>query len=88
MVGFGAAFQRDLPELAFKKFFAAHPEMDRRDPLFLRESCRIFTTLTPRVLVDVPKTDAPYASNPNRLWKQPDHIEMRDRALAMARAAR
>lgn len=88
MVGFGAAFHRDAPELAFRRFFAAHPEMGRRDPLFLRESCRVFTTLTERVLVDIPKTDLPYASDDNRLWKQPDHVGARERILTLAREAR
>jgi len=88
MVGFGACFHRDAPERAFKRFFDFQHCMSRDNPLFLRESCRIFTTLTPRVLVDIPKTDLPYASDPNRLWKQPDHIRMRERALAMAREVR
>ena len=88
MVGFGACFHRDAPERAFAKFFAHHTTMKRNDPLFLRESCRIFTTLTPRVLVDVAKTDLPYASDPNRLWKQPGHILSRDTALRLAREVR
>jgi len=88
MVGFGAAFHRDLPERAFQRFFAHHTGMTRDDPLFLRESCRIFTTLTPRVLVDIEKTDMPYASDPSRLWKQPDHLHYRERALTMAREVR
>jgi len=85
MVGFGAAFHRDAPELAFRQWdehgFA-------RDDLFLRESCRIFTVLTPQYLVDVPKVDMPYASDPNRLWKQPGHVQSRDKALGMARQVR
>jgi len=85
MVGFGACFHRDAPELAFRRWdefgFA-------RDDLFLRESCRIFTVLTPQYLVDIPKTDMPYASAPNRLWKQPGHVQSRDKALAMARQVR
>jgi hypothetical protein len=88
MVGFGAAFHRDLPERAFQRFFSYHATMTRDDPLFLRESCRAFTTLTPYVLVDVPKTDLPYVNDPNRLWKQPGHISCRDRMLALAREVR
>jgi len=87
MVGFGACFQRDAPEKAFQRFFA-YTGMARDDPLFLRESCRIFTTLTLRVLVDVLKTDMPYASDPERLWKQRDHLHYRERALKMAREVR
>jgi len=88
MVGFGAAFHRNAPPTAFVRFFKKHPTMAVDDPLFLRESCRAFTTLTPRVLVDVPKTDREFASDPDRLWKQPDHIEMRERMLVLAREAR
>jgi hypothetical protein len=88
MVGFGAVFHRDAPEKAFTRFFAYHHNMSRTDPLFLRESCRIFTVLTPRVIVDIPKTDMPYASDPDRLWKQPGHVQSRDRALALARRVR
>ena len=88
MVGFGGAFHRDVPERAFSRFFAYHHNMSRTDPLFLRESCRIVTTLATRVLVDVLKTDMPYASDPNRLWKDKDHIKYRDEALALAREVR
>jgi hypothetical protein len=88
MVGFGACFHRDAPETAFAKFFDFHTTMTRTDPLFLRESCRIFSILTPQYLVDVLKTDMPYASDPDRLWKQPGHIQSRDKALMLAREAR
>ena len=88
MVGFGSCFERDAPERAFQRFFDYHSGMRRNDPLFLRESCRIFTTLTPRVLVDVARQDMPYASDPNRLWKQQGHLHFRDRALRMAREVR
>ena len=88
MVGFGACFRRDLPEHAFKRFFDFHHNMSRTDPLFLRESCRIFTTLTSRTIIDIPKTDLSYASDPNRLWKQPGHILSRDTALHLAREVR
>lgn len=88
IVGFGAAFHRDVPELAFARFFARHPAMQRDDPLFLRESCRVVTTLTPRVLVDVEKVDREFASNPDRLWKQPDHFWAAQRMINLARMAR
>lgn len=87
MVGFGAIFDRDLPNEAFERLFTA-TRVTRDDPLFLRESCRAFTVLTPRVLVDVPKRDLPWATDANRLWKQPNHIWMRDRMLSLARQVR
>ena len=88
LVGFGSCFHRDAPERAFSRFFGYHHNMSRTDPLFLRESCRVFTVLTPRVLVDIPKTDMPYASDPNRLWKDKNHIKYRDEALNLAREVR
>lgn len=88
MVGFGAIFDRDLPAAAFARFFAHHPWMSVEDPLFLRESCRAFTVLTPVNLVDLPKTDLPWASDPGRLWRQPEHVEMRERMLTLARLVR
>ena len=88
MVGFGACFHRDAPEKAFQQFFDFHTDMTRADPLFLRESCRIFTVLTPQYLVDCPKVDMPYASDPDRLWKQQDHLQSREKALALARQVR
>lgn len=96
MVGFGAAFHRDAPQRAFNRYLeylldAPDNALDGIDDLvalFLRESCRLFTVLTPRVLVDVAKTDMPYASDPSRLWKQPGHVESRDRMLELARQVR
>lgn len=88
LLGFGACFHRDAPERAFARFFAHHTGMTRNDPVFLRESCRLFTTLTPRVLVDVAREDLPYASDPDRLWMQQDHVEMRERMLRLAREVR
>lgn len=85
MVGFGGAFHRDAPEKAFARWDAFGLP---RDKLFLRESCRIFTVLTPQYLVDIPKVDMPYASDDTRLWKQDDHIQSRERALGLARQVR
>ena len=42
-----------------------------RDKAFLRECDAVFTTLTPRILVDVPKTDREFASDPDRLGSSP-----------------
>lgn len=94
MVGFGAAFHRDAPQRAFDRVYAyveAEVAAGRGvefGPMFYRESCRLFTALTPRILVDIPKTDREMASDPSRLWKQPDHLEMRESALRLARAVR
>lgn len=88
ILGFGAIFDADLPERAFSRFFGHWPLMTRHDPLFIRESCRAFAILTPTVLVDLPKEDLPWANAPNRLWRQPDHVAMRERMLDLARQVR
>lgn len=89
LVGFGAAFHRDAPERAFNRWlmWSGHrilgtiPDLGPSDeahrdfltPHFLRTCDVIFTGLTPRVLVDVPKENLPYAEDDNRMWKQPEH---------------
>lgn len=51
---------------------------------FWRRTCDIvFTALTPRVLVDVPYVNLPWASDSNRMWKQAQHIEERQRMLEL-----
>lgn len=87
MVGFGGCFHRDLPARTFARYLR-YTETSADDPLFLRESCRILTCIAPRVLVDVPVTSLPYANDANRLWKQPGHVQSRDRALELARRVR
>lgn len=99
LVGFGAAFHRDAPNIAFGKFWngsgwlshfmaglndVAEMEKER----FLRRADNVFTTLTPRVLVDVPKTDCAWASDPNRMWRQPSHTSERDHMIDLARKVR
>lgn len=86
LVGFGALFDRDLPEQAFDRFFARHRDED--GPRFYRECDLIFTGLTDRVLVDIGHTDMPYANDPDRLWKQPEHVAERTRMLELVREVR
>lgn len=84
LVGFGACFHRDAPFRAFALWDqlpigrdGLGPEMD-----FFRRTCDIvFTTLTPRVLVDVPYEDLPWATADNRMWKQPTHRDERQKML-------
>jgi hypothetical protein len=90
LVGFGAIFDRDLPNRAFGKFFTS-PVFDyggewidfwtdgftiRRDE-FMRTCDIVFTSLTKRILVDVAHSDLPWASAPDRMWKQPEHVPER-----------
>lgn len=96
LVGFGAVFHRDAPRRAFERFAkwqALHsdlseqvgPEADRR----FHNTCDIvFTGLTPRILVDVPKTNLPWATDAGRMYLQPDHGPERARMLEWVREAK
>ena len=33
----------------------------------------VVTALTPRILVDIPKENLPYAEDENRMYRQPEH---------------
>lgn len=52
---------------------------------FLRTCDVVFTGLTPRVLVHVPKVDLPYAHDETRMWRQPEHQAERARMLDLVR---
>ncbi len=82
LVGFGAAFGRDLPREAFGKMPVA--------PLDFYLTCDVyFTALTEmRFLLDQPYRDQPWASDPDRMWKQPEHVPTRAAALREARLLR
>jgi hypothetical protein len=90
LVGFGAVFTRSLPARAFNRFYRAAGNGDISYGLasFKRECDTVFTTLMPRILVDLPYTDLPWASAPNRLWKQPEHVSERRAMLDLARKVR
>ena len=90
LVGFGAIFDRDLPNRAFGKYWLHHGPSgsDIIDPVFLKICDVVFTTLTTRHLVDVAHRDLPWASNPERMWKQKDHQTSRSLMLQKALAAR
>jgi hypothetical protein len=86
LVGFGAAFHRSLPTSTWGRLTAAlgdagFPRDWARQPSFLRTCDIPFTALNPRVLVDVPYQDMPWASTDSRMWKQPTHREERKRML-------
>lgn len=92
LVGFGAAFHRDAPKRAFDRFWERYTGATWDDiggeGFYRRRADNVFTVLTPRVLVDVPKTDREMASDPNRMWKQPEHVGERDRMIDLARRVR
>lgn len=96
LVGFGAAFYRYTPERAFSRFaLSSHRAgavawgTDGCDRGFFDRTCDIvFTGLTPRVLVDVPIEHAPYATGPDRMYRQPEHVAERQRMRELVRSAR
>lgn len=92
LVGFGAVFDRDLPRLAFDRFWrflGTDDEEEAPSAALVRRRCDIaFTALTPRVLVDVPYQDREFASAPGRMWTSPGHLEERTRMLRLARKVR
>ncbi len=79
LMGFGSVFEKTF----IRPTFARYLKHFQLDDVTLREPNRIFTALNhPRIdIVDVPITHMPYASDPDRLWKQPNHGQMRDEAL-------
>lgn len=86
LVGFGACFHKSLPSNTWGRLTAAlgdagFPQDWGPQPSFLRTCDIPFTALNPRVLVDVPYDDLPWASADNRMWKQPTHREERGNML-------
>lgn len=89
LVGFGAIFDIGLPEHAFERYDRLLTREEKLpDATFNRTCDVVFTTLTARRLTDMPHTDLPYASDPNRMWKQPGHVAERQRTLELARLVR
>jgi hypothetical protein len=96
LVGFGAVFHRDAPKRAFERWADYHwtqdgsapPDLHPHGEFFHRTCDIVFTALTPRVLVDVPYDDLPWASAENRMWKQPTHREERQRMLDLVKQVR
>jgi hypothetical protein len=85
LVGFGAAFHRDLPGRAFSQ---GHPDpLDTQppSPLFLRTCDVVFTGLTDRVLVNVPHRSLDYAYGTDRMYQQATHQQERNEMLRLVR---
>jgi hypothetical protein len=81
LVGFGALFPRFLPFLAF--------DLLKATPADFYLTCDVyFTAVSERVLLDLPYRDQPWANDPDRMWKQRDHVPMRAQALREARVLR
>lgn len=76
LIGFGSVFPKSLVQPTFARYFTHY----KLDAVTMREPNRIFTALNRKniITVHVPVRNMPYASDPTRLWKQPDHGIMRD----------
>ncbi len=85
LVGFGAVFDRSLPEYAFGVFGNGTFEPRPGREIFRRTCDIIFTMLTPMIMVDVPYTNLDYASDNTRMWKQPNHFEEREQVRELCR---
>lgn len=87
LVGFGACFHRDLPTRVFDRFFDMGFEFEWSE--FNRTCDVVFTTLAPaRVLVNVHKTNREFAEDPDRMYRQPEHVGGRKRMLELSRKVR
>jgi hypothetical protein len=94
LVGWGAVFDRDLPDQAFIRFGAsdaagADEFLGMPDDFFHRTCDVVFTTLTPHRKIDAGFFHLPWAEDPERaMFLQPGHREQRDRMLHLARQVR
>ena len=91
LVGFGAVFERGLPQRAFERLHKiAVPDQSAGHrqwfdiPWFHRCADVAFTALSPRILCDVPKENLPWAEAPGRMFRQPEHVAERKRMLELA----
>ena len=87
LVGFGACFHRDLPERAFRQWdhVAISDDGLNADTAWFHRTCDVlFTALTPKVLVDVPYENLPWATDESRMYRQNGHTAERKRMLELA----
>jgi hypothetical protein len=97
LVGWGAVYDRVLPDRAFNRFaFSSHANgmiafgSDGVDQSFFDRTCDVvFTTLTPHTKHDLGFQHLPGAEDPARaMFLQPGHGEERARMLDLARKVR
>jgi hypothetical protein len=96
LVGWGAIFDRDLPQQAFERLQRPSPTLLpaplgllEHFPFFQRACDVVFSALTPRTIVDVGFRHLPWAEDPARaMFLQPGHKAERDRMLELCRQVR
>lgn len=87
LVGFGAVFFRDTPKVVFQRWAREVVSHDFIQDMvgpekqgFFRRTCDIvFTGLSPRFLVDVPKRNLSWAEAGDRMYRQPGYVDERQR---------
>lgn len=81
LVGFGAAFHRDLPARAFERM--GRNMLSRGETGDLNRRCCdvIFTALVDRYVVDLPYENLPWATGDDRMYRRPEHFGERKRML-------
>jgi hypothetical protein len=82
LVGFGAVFEPHLPFDAFRRYWAVYGY----DALFERCCDVVFTSLTPFATHDLGHRDLPWATEPDRMYRQAGHAE--DRGAVLERCLR
>lgn len=96
LVGFGGVFDVGLPAAAIDRFLVdvvepaatSDPVGNRYAPAFMRCCDVVFTALTPMTWVDVAYENLPYATGPDRMYRQRDHVGERAWMLGLARGVR
>lgn len=97
LVGWGAVFDRNLPERAFSRFaLSSHSNgciawgAEGVDPRLFQRTCDVvFSALTPRTVIDAGFRHLLWAEDPARaMFKQPGHKDERDRMLELCRSVR
>ena len=88
LIGWGALFDRHLPEFAFARWtHAGHLAQTHRDFNVIGADF-VFPMLTPHKRIDGEHEDLPWAHAPNRTWSLPGYEKTKQWFLREARAVR
>lgn len=87
LLGFGAVFEREMPEQAFARYAAYRRRRLQAEDRKRRPDV-VFTALTPHTKLALPVENLPVATAEYRLYRQPGHSKERERVLRQARRAR
>jgi hypothetical protein len=90
LLGWGAVFERGLPQVAFGRFSGMRGTGPADPSLFLRECDTVFSTLTPTLKIDIGFAHLPWAEGPGRMFTEDPERHRRERQemLGLARQVR